>query len=82
MFSFEGTNLQRISGDNSAEVTPVPIPNTEVKLCNAEDTWWVTARENRSLPEYVTEYKVQRQDNLIFALCALYIKQHICTMHF
>ena len=26
---------------------PVPIPNTEVKLICAEDTWLVTARENR-----------------------------------
>ena len=55
MFSFEGTNLQRQekkhSGDNSAEVTPVPIPNTEVKLRSADDTWRVTARENRALPE-------------------------------
>ena len=27
---------------------PVPIPNTEVKRHSAEDTWWATARENRS----------------------------------
>ena len=33
-----------------AEVTPVPIPNTEVKLCCAEDTCPATDRENRSLP--------------------------------
>ena len=26
------------------------MPNTEVKLCRAENTWWVTARENRYLP--------------------------------
>ena len=37
-----------LSGNN-AEVTPVPIPNTEVKLRSADDTWWVTARESRSL---------------------------------
>ena len=37
-------------GDNNAEVPPVPIPNTVVKLSSAEDTWRVTARENRSLP--------------------------------
>ena len=30
-----------------AEGPPVPIPNTEVKLCRADDTWLVTARENR-----------------------------------
>ena len=38
----------KLSG-NDAEVTPVPIPNTEVKLRSADDTWWVTARESRSL---------------------------------
>ena len=32
------------------EVPPVPIPNTEVKLICADDTWLVTARENRSSP--------------------------------
>ena len=34
-------------GDDSKEVTPVPIPNTEVKLLHADDTWWVTARESK-----------------------------------
>ena len=37
-------------GDNSEEVTPVPIPNTEVKLLSADDTWWETAWESRTLP--------------------------------
>ena len=32
------------------EVPPVPIPNTEVKLIRAEDTWLEAARENRSAP--------------------------------
>ena len=34
-------------GDDSKEVTPVPIPNTEVKLLHADDTWRVTARESK-----------------------------------
>ena len=51
MFSFEGTSLKRISGDNGEEAPPVPIPNTEVKLLSVEDTWRATARENRELPE-------------------------------
>ena len=29
---------------------PVPIPNTEVKLSSAEDSWLVTACENRKMP--------------------------------
>ncbi len=28
-----------LSGDYSIEATPVPIPNTEVKLYSADDTW-------------------------------------------
>ena len=30
--------------------SPVPIPNTEVKLYCDENTWWETARENSLLP--------------------------------
>ena len=55
MFSFEGAYLLEnmrlrivyAAGAYDAEVPPVPIPNTEVKLCRAEDTWLVTAWENR-----------------------------------
>ena len=32
------------------EGPPVPIPNTEVKLCGGKDTWLATARENSSMP--------------------------------
>ena len=53
MFSYEGTDSQQ-SGDNGEEVPPVPIPNTVVKLLCVEDTWRVTARENRSSPEQKT----------------------------
>ena len=52
LFSFEGAieQTQKICGGNSEEVTPVPIPNTEVKLLSADDTWWETAWESRTLP--------------------------------
>ena len=33
----------------NSEGPPVPIPNTEVKLVCAENTWLETARENRSM---------------------------------
>ena len=39
-----------IVGVYGAEVTPVPIPNTEVKLCREDDTWLATARETISMP--------------------------------
>ena len=41
---------RRRVGVINAEGPPVPIPNTEVKLCRAEDTWLATARENRYAP--------------------------------
>ena len=39
-----------IAGVYYAEVPPVPIPNTEVKLSCADNTWRVTAWKDRSLP--------------------------------
>ena len=35
--------------DNSYKDTPVPMPNTEVKLTNAESTWLEAAWEDRKL---------------------------------
>ena len=64
LFSFQGTKYEknmkncvekstsRKSGDNSEEVTPVPISNTEVKLLSADDTWWEAAWESRTLPVF------------------------------
>ena len=40
----------RIVGVDYNEGPPVPIPNTEVKLSGAENTWLVTAREDREMP--------------------------------
>ena len=37
-----------ICGYNSKEDTPVPIPNTEVKLFSADGTWWATAWESKT----------------------------------
>jgi hypothetical protein len=55
LFGFEGTILQ-LSGDYSKEVTPVPIPNTVVKLLCANDTWWATAWESRTLPDFLAPW--------------------------
>ena len=46
----EKLNKQKIVGVEYAEGTPVPIPNTEVKLGGAENTWVVTPREDREMP--------------------------------
>ena len=42
-------------GVSNAQGPPVPIPNTEVKLCSAKNTWRETAREDRSMPTQSTE---------------------------
>ena len=41
------------SGGDNEGVTPVPIPNTEVKPFSADGTWLETARESRSLPDSI-----------------------------
>ena len=38
-----------VTGD---EDPPVPIPNTEVKLISVENTWRVTAWEDRAMPTF------------------------------
>src|SRR5689334_10507412 len=39
-------------GDNTGEVTPVPIPNTEVKLSRADGTAGATLWESRTSPGF------------------------------
>ncbi len=43
--------FESISGGYYRKDTPVPIPNTAVKLPRADNTWMATSRENRSLPD-------------------------------
>ena len=45
--------LITLSGGDNEGVTPVPIPNTEVKPFSADGTWLETARESRSLPDSI-----------------------------
>ena len=39
--------MSGMAGVDDGEEPPVPIPNTEVKLTCAEDSWLETACENR-----------------------------------
>lgn len=41
---------EKVVGVFCDEGTPVPIPNTVVKLIYADNTWLATAREDRSMP--------------------------------
>ena len=60
-------------GVDDAEGPPVPIPNTEVKLSGAENTWLVTAWENREMPTHKSVhptgwaffYALNINDNLV-----------------
>ena len=58
-----------ICGDYSEEDTPVPIPNTEVKLLSADDTWRATAWKRKTLPLI---YFFEKDDKLfvIFSFCS------------
>ncbi len=51
---------QQKVGIDDTEGPPVPIPNTEVKLSGAEDTWLETARENREMPTYKSDRPIGR----------------------
>ena len=53
----ESTLDQAFPGGNRSRVTPVPIPNTEVKPATADGTVWATAWESRSLPGVFVEKK-------------------------
>ena len=70
IFSFEGTigetrSIRNISGGDNEEVTPVPIPNTAVKLFDADDSWLETACENMKPPD-LFEGSVQKAQGLLF----------------
>ena len=45
-----------VFGGDSGGVTPVPIPNTEVKPSSADGTAWVTVRESRTLPDFLKPF--------------------------
>src|ERR1700730_12587824 len=45
-----GTPGTKFAGGHRSRVTPVPIPNTEVKPATADGTAWETVWESRSLP--------------------------------
>ena len=44
-----------IVGAYGDEGTPVPIPNTEVKLIRVENTWLETAWEDKAVPTQMKE---------------------------
>ena len=64
-----------MAGADDAKVPPVPIPNTEVKLGRAENTWLETTRENRKVPAHSFFYCLQQMpegEQPQAAICALF----------
>ncbi len=53
-----------MSGNDGEEATPVPIPNTEVKLFSADGSWGLSPCESRTLPG--KDKKVQCDDAGLF----------------
>ncbi len=47
----------KFAGGHRIRVTPVPIPNTEVKPDTADGTMWETAWESRSLPAVIQKQR-------------------------
>ena len=47
--TFSNERVVHLVSDLNAEGPPVPIPNTEVKLCSGENTCLETSREDSSL---------------------------------
>ena len=58
-----------MAGADEVEDPHVPIPNTEVKLSGAEDTWLVTARKNREMPTYKVSTQWGGRFFILFLLC-------------
>ena len=61
-------------GVDDAEGPPVPIPNTEVKLCGAENSALATGCENREMPIFCSEFSLlicKRKMMCIYTRCPL-----------
>src|SRR5260221_13088971 len=58
----------KFPGDHTARVTPVPIPNTEVKPRRADDTARATVWERRSSPGLKLQKAVLSNQSGLFVL--------------
>ena len=56
----------KYAGGHRIRVTPVPIPNTEVKPDTADGTVWETVWESRSLPALFLEARSLKNDRAFF----------------
>ena len=54
----EPQTCYKLIGVDDAEGPPVPIPNTEVKLCGAENSALATGRKNKAMPILCSEFSL------------------------
>jgi hypothetical protein len=66
-------------GDSSEGVTPVPIPNTEVKPLSADGTARETGWESRSLPG-LTKPRFDRVEAFLFLQNAQHVRGQLSTV--
>ena len=71
-----GTNHYIQVGVFSDEGPPVPIPNTEVKLISADNTWLEAAREDKAMPTQYHLRKLRWLNSLKNALIAQSVGSH------
>ena len=55
LFNFQGSKILEEVSVTNAEGPPVPIPNTEVKLCSGENTLREAVREDSPMLTYIRE---------------------------
>src|SRR5437764_7216164 len=65
----------KFAGGHRIRVTPVPIPNTEVKPDTADGTVWETVWESRSLPALIGEARVRNHPGLF--LCTTFFSHDV-----
>ena len=58
-FSIQNSAFKSFPGGHRRGVTPVPIPNTEVKLSTADGTACESVWESRSLPGLIREARCE-----------------------
>src|SRR4029078_2202166 len=72
-----GTPGSKHAGGHRIRVTPVPIPNTEVKPDTADGTAWETVWESRSLPAVNSNKNAQRAETLRWAFLFVLPRTHL-----
>ena len=66
LYSVFRVSSSEIVGVDGGEGTPVPIPNTAVKLTCADNTWTAASREDKKMP---TQEKRLSQQTKSFSFC-------------